>query len=187
MSAGQTDTTGQSSKVFGILIVGINLVICAWPFLLFFMSGKLAEKWEVISTKCRSIFNLRNPSASEFESESMSHIKEDDSKCKESEQTRACMNQASVVDFHSDQRPTHAENIGCNITVTENLQCPLQLNLSYQQLQSQECLQDEIQPEILGRSGSNLHPTELVMLGQISCSSTPQSSAAMGQFVWFSE
>ena len=58
--AGQSDTTGQATEVFGVLIMGINLVIMAWPSIMFFTSGEFSEKYEAILDKLKSITNKSN-------------------------------------------------------------------------------------------------------------------------------
>ena len=62
ISAGQGDTTGQATEIFGVLIMGINLVIMAWPSIMFFTSGEFSEKYEAILDKLKSITHKSNDS-----------------------------------------------------------------------------------------------------------------------------
>jgi hypothetical protein len=50
--AGQVDTTDQSSAIFGTLILGINLIISAWPLILISMSGGFVGRLSTIKSKC---------------------------------------------------------------------------------------------------------------------------------------
>jgi hypothetical protein len=65
--AGQPITTNQNSSVFEVLIVGINLIVCAWPWTLIFMSGEFTEKFEAFSAKLKSTLNQQSRPCSELE------------------------------------------------------------------------------------------------------------------------
>jgi hypothetical protein len=94
---GQTDTTSRDSAVFEALILGVNLIICVLPILLFVKSEEFSEIWIVFSTKFKSIItshNSQNPNSSE---------------CKSKDLQKTLLSNAADDDFrHSDMTQSNS-------------------------------------------------------------------------------
>ncbi len=55
--SGQKDTTGQSSAVYEVLIIGVNIIVCICPMALAFMSEEFSETREGCFTKFKSFIS----------------------------------------------------------------------------------------------------------------------------------
>jgi hypothetical protein len=65
INAGQDDTTSPVSGVFGTLIVGINLALFLWPFIMVLASGEFAEKFELVSKQIQTFLKIEKHHDSE--------------------------------------------------------------------------------------------------------------------------
>jgi hypothetical protein len=65
INAGQDDTTSQASSIFEVLIVGINLAMRVWPFIMFLVSGAFEGKLEVVLKPIQAFLKVKEPNDSE--------------------------------------------------------------------------------------------------------------------------
>jgi hypothetical protein len=180
MNAGVPDSTVQSSGVFRSLIVVVNLIICAWPVVLVIISGEFAKKWDVFSAKFKSLMHPQFLPGSE----SIPEVKEPNSTSADLGAITSesdCMKQESSVAIDFVQPATHADNVECDITDAESLQCTLQLSLQH------HLLPEWNQTEMMSDAFCNLGPSPLpptLMPNQTAreFSSPPFGSGC--QFVW---
>ena len=55
ISAGEGDSTNQSTEAFGVLIIGFNLLITIWPIINVLVSGEFAENADNIYNKLKEV------------------------------------------------------------------------------------------------------------------------------------